>query len=1030
MSLTVKPSESKKSKNSTYQSSANNMNFNSSKNSKFSFTSALKTTSTKNKPHQTNSAKKRHSKHQNFSQHENGNSNIDNMKDSLIKENQTKNIDNEMKKSINEEDMKENQSINDKRNTFKDDDILSKKVLKSVDSFTSIGFLLPNKSNVIERTGEKTNKKKSNRRYANQEAYDFDGNILYNNPRFGMDSSGKKRNIDIELTPNKSDDEDKNINKNVDTDSSNEEEMDKLRKQEELIRELMKYKNFQNFIKKILKHRKLDINKKGTIISWSTLKKNLYNIAFLDLYYRHRLPFIIMRPRLDVIRRKREARQRQMKEQIKIEEEMKENGGSHPKGSIEIKEGETTYASILDKNIQNEMEKNGYIIGEDTNTLRIEKRESLFPTKDGKPRGIFTLTKIPQKTDDDNTGNIRLKMAFNKAKDAARVVRRLQYSYSMRVNILLSKPIFQKNAKIIQNWYRSIKFIKINTPKIVKIQAFVRGMMIRKAFNEVRNLYERILPFIYEIDKIISRKFAKLFFDKLIPRFGLRTIIKLSKIKNNKIINALSKFATKQKIKREIYSLSTKVKKKCCYTKETFDYSTRTKILKLQSWLKSYLMHNNEKTMLKYANEYNPKLYYYLKYGKNKDLLRKKLKKLREYVLKFNELKLRTKYKELNINNKYDFLKYILRKRVFNKLKQYYKESINNKDSNYQKIMKLRMLLNHQGKNNNKRLLKRYFNIWNLKANYLSEYRNILKHDKLLLIEVIMKYHKKYKEKVFMFLLNAIHEKKIENEHNSANTLLNYYTKYNKKHDKEYINNILLKAVKTWKKKAKLISIIKACNMINKNVKIYLANKRLKQKQKLMNCFNIRNKAFKEKLKLWKFNAGKLRHHYHSFINKTLGIVKMRKKLDSLKRNIASLERRKKNYLKKYFERFQTNTGVKKLLCINLQFCLYDENKQIIMDDKYSMMKYIKDRHNINKEELKNKMTLKAIFKFWKGKQRISEFKKKMGQRIKSKCEYEKSMVKLKFIHWFKVNRMEKVENACRLIQRNYRKYKKEKNDK
>ena len=1029
MSSTAKPAESKKSKNSTYQSSTNNMNFNSSKNSKLSFTSALKNNSTsiKSKPHQTNSAKKRHSKQQTFPQHESNNSNID----SNIKENQAKNIENESKKNINEEDMKENQSINnDKRTTFKDEDVLSKKVLKSVDSFTSIGFLLPNKSNIIEKTDEKANKKKSNRRYANQEAYDFDGNIIYNNPRFGLDSSGKKRNIDIELTPNKSDDDDKNI-KNYDNDSSNEEEMDKLRKQEELIKKLMKYKNFQNFIKKILKHRKLDINKKGRIISWSTFKKNLYNIAFLDLYYRHRLPFIIMRPRLDVIRRKREAKQRQMKEKMKMEEEMKENGGTHPKGSLEIKEGETTYASILDKNIQNEMEKNGYIIGEDNNTLRIEKRESLFPTKDGKPRGIFTLTKIPQKNDDDdNTGNIRLKMAFNKAKDAARVVRRLQYSYSMRVNILLSKPIFQKNAKIIQNWYRSIKFIKINTPKIVKIQAFVRGMMIRKAFNEVRNLYERILPFIYEIDKIISRKYAKLFFDKLIPRFGLRTIIKLAKIKNNKIINALSKFAAKQKIKREIYSLSTKFKNKCCYSKETYDYATKIKILKLQSWLKSYLMHNNEKTMFKYANEYNPKLYYYLKYGKNKDLMRKKLKKLRECVLKMNELKLRTKYKGLNINNKYDFLKYILRKRVFNKLKQLYKDSLDNKDVNYQKLVKLKMLLNRQGKNNSKRLLKRYFNIWNLKANYLTEYRNILKHDKLLLIEVIMKYHKKFREKVFMLLLNSIREKKAEDEHNSANTLLNYYTKYNKKHDKEYINNILLKSIKTWRKKTKLIAIIKACNMINKNAKIHLANKRLKQKQKLINCLNIRNRAFKEKLKLWKFNAGKLRHHYHSFINKTLGIVKMRKKLDSLKRNLASLERRKKNYLKKYFERFQTNTGVKKLLCINLQFRLYDENKQVIMDDKYSMMKYIKDQHNINKEELKDKMTLKAIFKFWKGKQRIGEFKKKMGQRIKSKCEYEKSMMKLKFIHWFKVNRMEKVEDACRIIQRNYRKYKKEKNGK
>ena len=193
------------------------------------------------------------------------------------------------------------------------------------------------------------------------------------------------------------------------------------------------------------------------------------------------------------------------------------------------------------------MEKNGYIIGEDYKTVRIEKRESLFPTKDGKQRSIFTLTKIPQKTGDENNGNIRLKMAFIKAKDAARVVRRLQYSYSMRVNILLSKPIFQKNAKIIQNWYRSIKFIKINTPKIVKIQAFVRGMMIRKAFKEVRNFYERILPFIYEIDKIISRKFAILLFDKLIPRYGLHTIIKLAKIKSNKIINALSKYVEKKK---------------------------------------------------------------------------------------------------------------------------------------------------------------------------------------------------------------------------------------------------------------------------------------------------------------------------------------------------------------------------------------------------------------------------------------------------------------------------------------------------
>ena len=72
-------------------------------------------------------------------------------------------------------------------------------------------------------------------------------------------------------------------------------------------------------------------------------------------------------------------------------------------------------------------------------------------------------------------------------------------------------------------------------------------------------------------------------------------------------------------------------------------------------------------------------------------------------------------------------------------------------------------------------------------------------------------------------------------------------------------------------------------------------------------------------------------------------------------------------------------------------------------------------------------MTLNAIFNFWKIKEKINEFKKKCGQRIKAKCALDKSRLKLKFIHWYKINKMEKVEYACRLIQRKYRKYKKDK---
>jgi hypothetical protein len=279
-----------------------------------------------------------------------------------------------------------------------------------------------------------------------------------------------------------------------------------------------------------------------------------------------------------------------------------------------------------------------------------------------------------------------------------------------------------------------------------------------------------------------------------------------------------------------------------------------------------------------------------------------------------------------------------------------------------------------------------------------------------------------------MFLLNSIKQNKIDKEKKSLNKIINLYNKHNKIHNKTYINNILERVIKVWKKKAKLMSLINAANTINKNAKIFLKNKKIKRNQKLINCLNIRNKVFKEKLKLWKFNSGKLRHHYNNFINKTLNIIKTKKRINCLKKNLASLEKRKKNMLKKYFDRFQTNTGVKKLLYINLQLCLYDENKQVIMNDKYSLMKYIKDLNNINKDDLKNDMTLNAFFNFWKTKQKINEFKKKCGQRIKAKCEIEKSKLKLKFIYWRKINKMDKFKKACILIQRKYRNYKNKKN--
>ena len=159
-------------------------------------------------------------------------------------------------------------------------------------------------------------------------------------------------------------------------------------------------------------------------------------------------------------------------------------------------------------------------------------------------------------------------------------------------------------------------------------------------------------------------------------------------------------------------------------------------------------------------------------------------------------------------------------------------------------------------------------------------------------------------------------------------------------------------------------------------------------------------------------------------MNRILKIIKMRKIIASLRKNLASLERRKKNILKKYFERFQMNAGVKKLLYINFQMCLYDENKKILVNDKYSMMKYIKDQYNVKSEDLNNEMTLKAIFSFWKSKQKFSEFKKKCKHYIVAKCESDKNKLKLKLIHWNKIIKIDKMKKACIMIQRNYRYYK------
>ena len=751
-------------------------------------------------------------------------------------------------------------------------------------------------------------------------------------------------------------------------------------KQTKLIKHLLRTKNYQNFVRKLLNSENILVNENGKLIKFDLYREDLYNYEFLDVYYKHHIPFIIMRPRLDAISRKKMA--------VKFKR---------------IKEEENSNKNLSESS-------------SNTNNNQYLKRYSV---QINQLRGSLVLTKMPQKTE-ENTRNKILNIAFNRAKDAARVIRRLEYSYGMRTNIIFSKQIYQKNAKVIQDWWKNIIFFKKNGKEILKIQAFVRGNMIRKAFKESKNTYFNQLPFLKVVDKILSRRILKIHFDKIVQKYGILKLYNRTLPYVNKVKYALERFRNKMQFLRKFHMFYTPKKNKCCYTKEIFDWEAKLKLYKVQACVKFYLMHHNDRIIKElFTNRYNPKLFYILKYGKNKDKLKKKLKNFRHTYLKFKELKLKATLPG-NISNKFLFFKYLLRKKLFNTFKNYYNDSINNKDPKYQRKMKTKIVLNRINFKKNQDLKKKYLTKWNIKANYLDEYYRILQLDKLCIVETIFRYHKKYREKVFMYLLKNIQTQKKEQQHQGAIKMFNIY---NRNNGTEHDDNLVRRALQIWKKKATKEKLIDAADIINSNAKIFL-NKLYRNKlAALKKCFYIRNKVFKEKLRLWKFNASKLKNYFNMFKFKTRAIIKTKEKLACLKKNIDSLNRRKKEYLKKYFNRFKTNTGIRKLVMINVQLCFFDENKEIISRDKYSVIDYVRNINYVDVNKIKKNLILKQNFDFWKNEKKIEGLKKLCGKRINDLCTRAFYLEKLKFLHWHKIVQQQKFDKASRLIQKNYHIY-------
>ena len=271
-----------------------------------------------------------------------------------------------------------------------------------------------------------------------------------------------------------------------------------------------------------------------------------------------------------------------------------------------------------------------------------------------------------------------------------------------------------------------------------------------------------------------------------------------------------------------------------------------------------------------------------------------------------------------------------------------------------------------------------------------------------------------------MYLLKNIQTQRKEQQHQGAIKMFNIY---NRNNGTEHDDNLVRRALQIWKKKATKEKLIDAADIINSNAKIFL-NKLYRNKlAALKKCFYIRNKVFKEKLRLWKFNASKLKNYFNMFKFKTRAIIKTKEKLACLKKNIDSLNRRKKEYLKKYFNRFKTNTGIRKLVMINVQLCFFDENKEIISRDKYSVIDYVRNINYVDVNKIKKNLILKQNFDFWKNEKKIEGLKKLCGKRINDLCTRAFYLEKLKFLHWHKIVQQQKFDKASRLIQKNYHIY-------
>ena len=247
---------------------------------------------------------------------------------------------------------------------------------------------------------------------------------------------------------------------------------------------------------------------------------------------------------------------------------------------------------------------------------------------------------------------------YDEAKRAAVTCRRIEYSYNLR-NVIKSEICLDEVITIQRWWKEILKRRNIELLKELQIQE-------RLKLNNIQNY----ILFINKIHYIYTMFLVKKFIYRLKTKYGRLFYKNLFNRNAAKIQNAYRQYVFRKKLKFQAFlkKLAYKKRKRQLLYYLSVFVMNMNKLIKLQNFIKYYLLKKKESYYLKTANDIHPYMYYYLKYGignNDKDLDIIQYKK-NEFLNMVNKWKNFVRSKKLLKSMLFlENIKFIIRKKYF-----------------------------------------------------------------------------------------------------------------------------------------------------------------------------------------------------------------------------------------------------------------------------------------------------------------------------------------------------------------------------